>query len=176
MSNITTALEQKISQINSEISSTEKPLPFEYQQAYSFSTWYASKYLAGKTMFQNSPSSSVSAILAVARYEWIIQNSVKSLSKLFTEADVIALLDCHQGDIFIPDQFNSIASDLCDHLGIEIDDYESSDVAQLINKLRGLSPVQRAVLAEVLEHLWNTDMRAGLNIEDALAARGIQLL
>jgi hypothetical protein len=176
MSNITTALEQNISKINSEISSTERPLAFEYEEAYSFSTWYASKHLGAKTMFPDSPSSSEISILAVARYEWILQKSAKSISNIFTAGDVIALLDCYQGEIFFPDRFDSIASDVCNHLGIELDEYESSDVAELINKLRGLSPIECAVLAEVLEHLWNTDMRAGLNIGDACAARGIQLL
>lgn len=57
------------------------------------------------------------ALLAAGRLDWLLQSTRPNLSGLFSEHDIATLLDCYQGDILYPDLFNSIASDLCDHLG-----------------------------------------------------------
>lgn len=101
----------------------------------------------------------VPALFAAARLDWLLRKTRPSLSGLLSEHDVIMLLDCFQDDIFLPDQFQSIASDLCDHLGIELDDYETSNVASLVDKLRRLNSVQRVALADALEQAWHRGMK-----------------
>jgi hypothetical protein len=61
--------------------------------------------------------------------------------------------------MFYPEQMNSIASDLCNDLGVELDKHEASSVAPLIDKLRGLNTLQRITLADALEQTWYRGMQ-----------------
>jgi hypothetical protein len=107
--------------------------------------------------------------------EWLLRKTRPSLSGLLSESDVATLLDCYQEDIFFPDQFNSIASDLCDHLGIELDDYETSGITPLVDKLRRLNSAQRVTLADALEQVWHRGMKENLTPKEFLATLGIEL-
>ena len=96
---------------------------------------------------------------------------------MLSERDIATLLDCYQGDIFIPDQFNSIASGLCDHLSIELDEYETSFVAPLIAKLLSLDSAQRVTLADALEQAWHRGMKQqSMSIKGFFATLGIELV
>ena len=99
------------------------------------------------------------ALLAAGRLDWLLRQTRPSLSGLFAESDVSALMDCYQGDMFFPDQMNSIASDLCDHLGVELDAYANSSIGPLVDKLQGLSAVQRVALADALEQAWHRGLK-----------------
>ena len=166
-------------------------LSFKVEQAWMFSASYMASYLSEHTAVhmkvndEGSPrgdgktlhdlSSQVPALLATGRLEWLLRETRSSLSGLLSENDVATLLDCYQGDIFFPDQFNSIASDLCDHLGIELDDYETSDIASLVDKLRRLNSVQRVTLADALEQAWHRGLKENLTPKELLATLGIEL-
>lgn len=166
-------------------------LSFKVEQAWMFSASYIASYLSEHTAVhvkvndEGSPrgddktfhdrSLEGPALLATGRLEWLLRETRPSLSGLLSESDVATLLDCYQGDIFFPDQFNSIASDLCDHLGIDLDDYETSDIAPLVDKLRRLSSVQRVTLADALEQAWHRGMKEGMTPKELLAALGIEL-
>lgn len=102
-----------------------------------------------------------SAMMAASRLDWLLQESRTKLSNIFNESDIYTLLDCYQGNMFSPCQINRIASDLCDHLGIELEEYEVSNIAPLIEKLLNLSILQRVALADALELTWYR----GLGIE-----------
>jgi len=179
-----TSLNDKISQINAEILGHKEPLSFKFKRPFSFnieqvypaSSWYAATYLGAKSMAKDASSTSATSILAVARYQWVLEHSAESLSNLFTEDDVLTLLDCFLDTTFFPDQLPLMASELCCHLDISICDYESSGMGDLINKLRGLSPIQSAVLAEALEHAWLAYSKCDQSMTEVFAARGIQLL
>lgn len=118
----------------------------------------------------------VTAQMAAGRLDWVLKKTRPSLSGLFSEADVVALLDCNQSDIFSSSNLDRIASDLCDHLGIEIDAYETSDVSTLVETLLDLSPIQRLTLADALEQTWHHGMnQEGKSPRESFEALGIEL-
>jgi hypothetical protein len=150
-------------------------LKFHAKQAWMTSAFYASDYLndhatkkeadskhdiegARKESF-GGPNSNVGALLAAAgRLEWLLREARPSLSGRLSERDVITLLDCYQGHIFSPDNFDYIPSDLCAHLGIELDLYGTSEIAPLVAKLLDLNAIQRLTLADALEQAWHRGM------------------
>jgi hypothetical protein len=184
--------QENMSAITQDLNTVGHDVSFEVEQAWVFSASYMSSYLNehsavhgkandegrpgedGKT-FHNS-SSEVPALLATGRLEWLLRETRPSLSGLLSESDVATLLDCYQSDIFFPDQFNSMASDLCDHLGIELDVYETSNIAPLVDKLRRLNPVQRVTLADALEQAWHRGLKESLTPKEVLATLGIELV
>jgi hypothetical protein len=183
--------QEKISAIIQDLITACNGLPFEVEQAWMFSASYMTSYLSehaavhmkasdegrpgedGRTFHDRSLE--VPALLATGRLEWLLRETRPALSGLLSESDVATLLDCYQSDILFPGQFNSIASDLCDHLGIELDDYETSDIATLVDKLRRLNSVQRVTLADALEQVWHRGMKENLTPKEFLATLGIEL-
>lgn len=94
---------------------------------------------------------------------------------MFSGDDVICLMDCFQGDIFFPDQMRDLASDLCDHWGIEPDDYSATEFAPLIDKLLALSSVQRLTLADALEQAWYRGYEMNRDPLEIFSELGIEL-
>ena len=158
-----------------QLSKRGADLDFDYQQSYELSTTYAARYLGCRSLFPSSPGLEANEIMATGRLEWLLRHSRSSLASQFTLEDVTRLLDCYQGDIFFPDQISSLASDLCDRLGIEMDAYADSAIAPLVRKLLALSPAQKLTLVDALEQVWNIDMHAGDSIADAFLLRGMAL-
>ena len=133
-------------------------LPFQCQQAWTFSSHYMTSYLQEHVDNEEGFSSNQAAMMAAGRLEWLLRESRPTLSGLFTESDVFTLMECYRDSMFFPDQMNCIASDLCDHLGVELGAHETSGIAPLIDKLVSLSPVQRVTLADALEQTWYRGM------------------
>lgn len=150
--------EQKMMSVIEKLCATPRSLPFECKQGWMFSSHYMTSYLQEHADNGSGLSSPKAAMMAAGRLDWLLKETRPTLNGLFNERDVMVLLDCYQGGIFFPDQMNCIASDLCDHLGIELDAYETSGVAPLIGKLRGLTAMQRVTLADVLEQTWHRGM------------------
>lgn len=183
--------QEKMPIISQYLDTIPDGLSFEVEQAWMFSASYIASYLSQHTAVHmkandgNNPrrdektfhdhSLEVPVLLATGRLEWLLRETRSSLSGLISESDVGTLLDCYHGNIFFPDQFNSIASDLCDHLGIELDDYEASEIADLIDKLRRLNAVQRVTLADALEQAWHRGGKENLTPKEVLATLGIEL-
>lgn len=168
-------------------------LSYKVQQAWTFTSSYIANFLIehpseilkaddkgqldGSIKLSDEQSVAATALLAAGRLGWLLQSTRSSLSGLFSEQDIATLLDCYQGDIFIPDQFNSIASGLCDHLDIELDEYETSFIAPLVHKLQNLEAVQRLTLADALEQAWYRGMeRQGMSPKEFFATLGIELV
>lgn len=184
--------EEKTAAIIQYLNTIRYGLSFEVEQAWLFSASYMASYLSEHTAVhrkvndEGSPrgdsktlhdrSLEVPALLATGRLEWLLRETRPSLCGLLSESDVATLLDCYQNDIFFPDQFSTIASDLCDHLGIDLDDYETSDIAPLVDKLRRLNPVQRVTLADALEQAWHRGLKESLTPKEVLATLGIELV
>lgn len=165
-------------------------LTYETDQAWMFYKPYTEEYLSkhlavhskasdeggnerdGKTCSERS--SEVPALLATGRLAWLLDETRPSLSGLLSESDVATLLDCYLGNIFIPDQLYNIECELCDHLGIELVDYETSDIASLIDKIRPMDFMQRVTLADALEQTWHRGMKEGLTPKEFLATLGIE--
>lgn len=150
-------------------------LPFGTQQGWTSSQYYMTTYLHEHADNGACLNSEEVALFAAGRLEWLLRETRPSLSGLFTEQDVIVLLNCFQGDLFSPDQLSKIATNVCDDLGIELDAYKSSGIGPLINTLRGLTSVQQVALADVLEQLWHRGMSGDMgeflaSLEIVLAA------
>ena len=145
-------------------------------QAIASSACFSSSYIQQHTVESGELTPDAVTLLAVARLEWLLQATRRELSGLFTEDEVCALMDCFQADFFFPDMFNCLGSYLCNHLGIELDELETSRVARLVSKLRELTPSQRATLADALEQAWHRGLTAGQSPRVFFATLGIDLL
>ena len=136
---------QDLEPIYQNLMAIGRGLPFHAEQAWIFSNDYIANYLnehsaapgeaiedaneaAGNAASDDS-SFEVAALMAAGRLDWLLRKTRPSLSGLLSEGDIGTLLDCFQSSMFFPDQFNSIASDLCDHLGVKLDAYEASCIA-----------------------------------------------
>jgi hypothetical protein len=166
-----------VSNIAKNFSSISNSLPEQSQQAWEHSLKYLKNYLVEHADNESGLSEENSAFMATARLDWLLRQTREELCGLFSLDDMVMLMDCYQGDMFFPDQMYRIASDLCDHLGIEIDEYESYGIAPLIEKLRSLTAVQRIALADALEQAWYRGMKQENNsLNDFFAALGIDLI
>lgn len=97
------------------------------------------------------------------------------LSGRFTELDIITLMNCDQADLFFLDQFTSIASDLYDHHGIEVDGCEATGPGELVTKLREFDPIQRLALGDALELACHSGVKGGHSLGKFFRTLGIQL-
>lgn len=98
------------------------------------------------------------------------------ISGIFSEEEFMTLLDCNLDRLFIPNFFPSIPSVLCDHHGIELDDYESTYLKVLVNKLRDLDSMQFLALGDAMEQTWYRGLRNGKTVGAFLLTLGIELV
>jgi len=89
--------------------------------------------------------------MASGRLKYLLGHARHELAESFCEADFGLLLNCYQGEVFSPDQFRSLASDLLDDLGLNVGTYDQDPIAPLIDKLRALTPAQRVAPADAVE-------------------------
>ena len=148
-------------------------LPFGSEQGWTSSEYYMASYLREHADNGAGLNSEEVALFATGRLEWLLRESRASLSGLFSKQDVIVLLNCFQGDLFAPDQLSKIPTNVCDDLGIELDEYESSSIGPLINTLLELTSIQQVALADALEQLWHRGMTG--DMEEFLASLEIVL-
>ena len=166
-----------ISSAVEKLSAISGSLPFQSQQAWTSSSHYMASYLREHADNGTGLSSESAAMMAAGRLEWLLLETRPTLSGLFSERDVMVLLDCYQGEILFPEQMNCIASDLCDHLGVELADYQTSGIGPLIHTLRGLTAIQRVTLADALEQTWHRGMKEEQRgPRDFLASMGVVLV
>lgn len=186
--------EKNISDTTQNLQFIAYGLSYEAQQAWTFTRYNIEHFLtehppeilspdgkgdgelADELALSYEQSVKATALLAAGRLDLLLQSTRPHLSGVFSERDVVTLLDCYQGGIFFPGQFNSISTDLCDHLGVEVDEYEASSIAPLVEKLLGLDAVQRVTLGDALEQAWHRGMKQqGLSPKDFFATLGIEL-
>ena len=142
-----------------KFSVTVEMLPLESEQAWTSSGYYMATYLKEHADTDACFGADEASLFAAGRLDGLLRQTRPTLSGIFSENNIIALIDCYQGDLFSPDKMNNIASDLCDHLGVKVDSYETSGIASLIDTLLELSPVQRVTLADALEQTWYRGMK-----------------
>lgn len=85
------------------------------------------------------------------------------------------LLNCYCGELFFTDQLHGIASDLCDDHGVEIDSYQETAIAPLVDKIRALGIVERLALADALEQVWYRCAKEQRAPQEILSELGIAL-
>lgn len=150
-------------------------LSFYSQQAIQFSAYYAENYHKQHALPKNGLSTGMVGFLAAARLEWLMERTRHQLNGRFSSKEIGALLNCYQAEIFFPQMFDGMASAICDDQGIEVDAHENSPIALLVQKLLGLSPLERVTLADAVEQAW---YRTGENDKthiEVLAELGILL-
>jgi hypothetical protein len=151
-------------------------LPFCSYQPVLFSEDYAVRYLSDHNLPETGLDERRVTRLATARLEWLLRDARGRLSGQFSSADIVLLMNCFQDTLFFPDQVRSIGSELCDDLGVEVDEWEQSEVAPLLKKLAALSMVERMALADALEQAWHRLKRDQGGHEQVFELLGIELL
>lgn len=144
------------------------------QEAVERTTHYAQTYLLAHSFAELEPSEvamGATVQLAVARLEFLLDDARQQISGKFSQDDIDLLLNCYQGEFLTPDTCQHMASTLCEDLGIEIERYRESSIADLVDKLRALTVPQCMALADALEAGWH----AGLPVNQVLADMGIEL-
>jgi hypothetical protein len=153
----------------------ELDLNVMHQQTLSYSEGYEHRYIEQHQIESDGFTSEHAKSLACSRLQWTYQMVRPTLAGTFSESDFATLLDCYQGDLFFPDQFSSMASDLCDHLGIDLKDDGSSEIKMLLDKLLAVQPVQKMAMADAVEQIWHRGLKSGMSIPEFLETLGIQL-
>lgn len=151
-------------------------LPFCSQQAVLFSDDYTKQYLADHNLPSTGLDERRVTRLATARLEWLLRDARKNLSGQFSSADIVALMNCFQDVLFFPDQVGTIASELCDDFGVEVDKWDQSEIAPLLRKLRTMSAVEKLALADALEQAWHRMDTDQVSHVDTFARLGIVLV
>jgi len=72
----------------------------------------ATNYIKEHRIVKDGLTSNHMMMLAFARLQWVLMQYRPQISRMFTEDEIIKLLDCNQERLFIADQFLSIPSDL----------------------------------------------------------------
>jgi len=152
-------------------------LPVMLNQSWSFSTSYMHAYVNTHLASCDGANENQVGLMAAARLEWLLRQTRMELSNKFTERDIATLMNCFQGDVFSPDQFYSLVSDVCADFGYDIDEIEDLDFGHFAQKLLALTAAQRLTLADALEQTWHIGMKEKNQSPAAyLSSIGIELL
>lgn len=149
-------------------------LPMLSNQAWLFSAHHIASYMSTRTASFAGGDENDVALMAAGRLDWLLGETRSTLSNKFTEREIMALLNCYQGEPFFPGQFKDMAGDICDDAGVEVDEWETSGLAPLIRKLIALTPAQAVTLADALEQAWYSG--SGEGPTNYLKNIGIELL
>lgn len=151
-------------------------LPFEVVSSWIYSSYNIARYLDDHADNGAGLDVKSSALMAAGRLDWLLCETRLTLGGLFSSADISTLVNCYQGHIFSPNEIERIESGLCDDLGIELQNYETSNVASLIHKLRSLSSLQRLALVDALEQFWHRGMGLeNIELREFFASLAIRL-
>ena len=155
---------------------TENDINPAYEDVLEYSQDLANVYVDERQMPEDGLTANHMIMLACARLQWVLMQHRPQISRMFTEDEIINLLDCNQERLFIADRFSSIPSDLCDHYGIEPHNYLSSRLIDLTDKLLSLNSMQCFALADALEQTWHRGMKDEQTPKEFLQTLGIELI
>jgi len=146
-----------------------------YEDVLEYSQNLANVYVQERQMLEDGLTALHLMTLASARLQCVLAYCHAQISGLFTEREIHSLLDCNQERLFMPGRFSSIASDFCNHHGVELEDYASSGLQEIIGKLRALDSMQCLALGDALEQTWHRGMKNGLTPKEFLETLDIEL-
>lgn len=169
-------MKSEVSKYVETVANLRNELAFRFQPALAKSAEYASTYLHEHSAASAGLAPEVASLLATARLEWLLRAARRELSGVFSEQELHTLMNCYQAELFDPDTLRDFASPVCHDLGIELDEYESSSIRELVDKLRKLTVSQRVALADALEQAWHRSAEQGWSPREVLAQLGIELL
>lgn len=132
-------------------------------------------YISQHTDTEAGLSLTGAAMMATARLNMILDDTRRKLSGMFSQRELLMLVNCFLDAVFYPHIIRRMVSKLCNDLGIE--DYENMppEVASLVNKLRSLDIAERMSLADALEQAWYRGKRDKLSIVEVFSELGIEL-
>lgn len=166
----------KIKYTAQQLSTLSDDLSVEFDDGWTSSLYDIARYLNEHTYNEVDLDDRRSGLMAAGRLSWLLYESRSTLNGVFSEKDIFTLINCYQGIIFSPHRISTIASDVCNDLGIELDNYEVSSAAPLISKLLDLEPLQLLVLADILERIWyQPPGMKMMQIPEVFGSLGIQL-
>ena len=145
------------------------------EDALKFSEDFTRRYLQERVSIDNGMNESDVMHLACARLQWVLDRTRLEVSGIFSEDEFMMLSDCNMDRFFSPDSFTAIPSMLCDHYGIELDDYEATHLKVLVNKLRDLDGMQFLALGDAMEQSWHRGLKSGKTVREFLLTLGIEL-
>lgn len=151
-------------------------LSLPVHQALIHSAPYASTYLREHTAADSGLTPETASLLATARLQWLLRAARRELSGVFSERELHTLLNCYLAPVFDPRAFRDLASPVCHSVGIEVDEYESFPIRELVDKLLRLTASQRVALADALEQAWHRRRERAWSPQEVLAQLGIELL
>lgn len=160
--------------VPSELSDGPSECLFNLQEAVERATHHAQTYLFAHSFDQlerTEEAMGATVKLAVARLEWLLDDARQQISGMFSQDEILLLLNCYQGEFLTPDECQRMASTLCHGLGIELEHYRESCISDLVDKLRTLTIPQRMALADALEVSWHS----GQPVKQTLADMAIEL-
>lgn len=169
-------LQSKLEAITDDLCQRAESLDFQVGNALEYSISHAARHLSTHAYMDEGQGYLVAGAMAAARLEWLLDTARQSISGMFAEHEIVALLSCFQGNLFYPQGSASMAGALCDDRGIEPDEYKHSEIGPLVEKLLTLEPVQSLALADALEQVWYVDMQEGRTVASAFKRLGIDLL
>ena len=144
--------------------------------AFEFSRPYLKTYLEQHENIADGLTGGRVAGLACARLEWILQMTRERISNIFSLEDIKILIEYNKEGIFMPQHFSSIPEFLCDTHGIDFDEYPSSYLKDLVEKLCCLDDMQFFALGDALEQTWRHGMTDETNPGEFLQTLGIELV
>jgi hypothetical protein len=144
----------RITNIANQLSTLSDDLSFEVGEGWTSSLYDIAYYVDEHTYNDAGLDDRRSGLMAAGRLNWLLDASRSRLNRIFSEKDIFTLINCYQDIVFSTGQISTMASYVCNCLGIELRNYEVSSAAPLINKLLNLDPLQRLILADTLERIW----------------------
>ncbi|WP_430407339.1 hypothetical protein [Hydrogenophaga sp.] len=94
--------------------------------------------------------------LGIARLEWLLDEAREDISELFTQEEFVTMLNCYQGAFLTPWDCHRMEHTVAQFMFIDWEEREESVHADFINRLHGLTTLQRAALADALEVGWQS--------------------
>jgi hypothetical protein len=145
-------------------------------QAIKESLGHSKKYIAEHNMNSMELLDTSHFTLPIARYQLILEAArVRLYAQQYSVKDIRLLVECYQGYVCTPDRFSMMASDLCDSLYPDLDEYKLSGHCELVERVHALDLVLKIALVDALEQLWNRGMTTEKAIVKHLRALGILL-
>lgn len=145
-------------------------------QALTFSLQWADAYTNARCFEKAGMTPVATATLASARLEWVLHEGRSALNNVITVDDFNVLCNTFLGEIALPEDYASLATPVADEFGLEPDTYEESGLAPLLDKLMGLSLLQRIALRDLVERFWYVGKVEFSSYEAFLKANGIDVL
>lgn len=145
-------------------------------QAIKESRGYSNRYIAEHKMNSMEVLKISEFTLPFARYQLTLEAAREQLcAQQYSVKEIRLLIGCYLGYVCTPDRFSMMASDLCDSLYPDLDEYKLSGHCPFVDRVHALDLVLKIALVDALEQLWSRGITTEEAIVKHLRALGILL-